>query len=66
MTLQEVVDETTSLLDRPEIKERVEKVRGRLAEIDTQARRAVQDQPLVAVGAALAVGYLLGRLLARR
>ena len=66
MTVQEMMDETTSVLDRPEIKEKVERVRGRLAEMDTQARRAVQDQPLVAVGAALAFGYLLGRLLARR
>jgi ElaB/YqjD/DUF883 family membrane-anchored ribosome-binding protein len=66
MTVQEMMDEATSVLDRPEIKEKVERVRGQLAEMDTQARRAVQDQPLVAVGAALAFGYLLGRLLARR
>jgi ElaB/YqjD/DUF883 family membrane-anchored ribosome-binding protein len=66
MTVQEMMDEATSVLDRPEIKEKVERVRGQLADMDTQARRAVQDQPLVAVGAALAFGYLLGRLLARR
>lgn len=71
MTVQEAVSEkltetATALLDRPEVKEQVDRVRGQLAEIDTQARRVVQDQPMVAVAAALAFGYLLGRLLARR
>lgn len=71
MTVQEAVSEklnetATALLERPEVKEQVDRVRGQLAEFDTQARRVVQDQPMVAVGAALAFGYLLGRLLARR
>jgi ElaB/YqjD/DUF883 family membrane-anchored ribosome-binding protein len=71
MTMQEAVSEklnetATALLERPEVKEQVDRVRGQLAEIDTQARRVVQEQPMVAVGAALAFGYLLGRLLARR
>jgi ElaB/YqjD/DUF883 family membrane-anchored ribosome-binding protein len=71
MTVQEAVSEklnetATALLERPEVKEQVDRVRGQLAEIDTQARRVVQEQPMVAVGAALAFGYLLGRLLARR
>lgn len=66
MTVEEAIDEATGLLERPEIRERIDRVRGQLAEIDTQARRAVQDQPMVAVGAALAFGYLIGRLLPRR
>jgi ElaB/YqjD/DUF883 family membrane-anchored ribosome-binding protein len=66
MTVEEAIDEAAGLLERPEIRQRLDRVRGQLAEIDTQARRAVQDQPMVAVGAALAFGYLLGRLLARR
>lgn len=71
MTMQEAVSEklnetATALLERPEVKEQVDRVRGQLAEIDSQARRVVQEQPMVAVGAALAFGYLLGRLLARR
>jgi ElaB/YqjD/DUF883 family membrane-anchored ribosome-binding protein len=66
MTVQEAIAEATELLERPEIRERVDRVRGQLAELDTQARRAVQDQPIVAVGAALAIGYLLGRLAPRR
>lgn len=56
----------TPILDRPEVKEQVERVRTQLEEIDAQVRRVVQDRPLVAVGAALAFGYALGRLLARR
>lgn len=56
----------TPILDRPEVKEQVERVRTQLEEIDAQVRRVVQDRPLVAVGVALAFGYALGRLLARR
>jgi ElaB/YqjD/DUF883 family membrane-anchored ribosome-binding protein len=54
------------ILERPEVKERVERVRGQLEALDVQVRRVVQEQPLVAVGVALAFGYALGRLLARR
>ena len=57
MTMEQAIDEATGLLERPEVRERIDRVRGQLAEIDTQARRAVQDQPMVAVGAALAFGY---------
>jgi len=46
--------------------EQVERVRGHLESLDTQVRRVVQERPLVAVGAALTLGYALGRLLARR
>jgi ElaB/YqjD/DUF883 family membrane-anchored ribosome-binding protein len=48
------------------VKERVERVRTQLERADAQARRLVQEQPLVVVGAALVLGYALGRLLARR
>jgi ElaB/YqjD/DUF883 family membrane-anchored ribosome-binding protein len=70
MTMQEAaaerIERSVSLLERPEVKEQVERVRGHLETIDTQVRRVVQERPLVAVGAALAFGYVLGRLLARR
>jgi ElaB/YqjD/DUF883 family membrane-anchored ribosome-binding protein len=56
----------TPILDRPEVKEQVERVRTQIEEIDAQLRQVVQDRPLVAVGAALVFGYALGRLLARR
>jgi len=54
------------LLERPEVKEQVERVRGQLEELDAQLRRTVQERPLVAVGVALVFGYALARLLARR
>lgn len=56
----------TSLLESPEVKEQVERVRGELEELDARLRRVVQERPLLAVGAAVAVGYALGRLLGRR
>lgn len=62
----ERIERTVPILERPEVKERVERVRGHLGELDAQVRRVVQEQPLVAVGVALAFGYALGRLLARR
>ena len=62
----EWIEKSVHLLEMPEVKEQVERVRGHLEELDTQVRRVVQDRPLVAVGVALIVGYTLGRLLARR
>jgi ElaB/YqjD/DUF883 family membrane-anchored ribosome-binding protein len=69
MTAQEAserIDRNVPILDRPEVKEQVERVRGLVEDIDGRVRNVVQDRPLVAVGAALAFGYLMGRLLARR
>lgn len=62
----ERVEHITPILERPEVKEQVERVRTQLEELDTRVRRVVQERPLVAVGAALVFGYALGRLLARR
>jgi len=62
----ERIERSVSILERPEVKEQVERVRGRLESLDTQVRRVAQERPLVVVGAALAFGYALGRLLARR
>lgn len=62
----ERIERSVSILERPEVKEQVERVRGHLETLDTQVRRVVQERPLVAVGAALAFGYALGRLLAKR
>jgi len=62
----ERIEQSVPILEIPEVKEQVERVRGHLEELDTQVRRVVQDRPLVAVGVALIVGYTLGRLLARR
>lgn len=60
------IGEVASILERPDVKERVEQVRGQIEELDGQMRRAVQERPMIAVGAALLAGYVLGRLLARR
>ena len=54
------------ILERPEVKKQVERVRGQLEALDSSVRSLVHDRPLVAVGVALAFGYALGRLLARR
>ena len=62
----ERIERSVPILDLPEVKEQVERVRGHLEELDTQVRRVVQDRPLVAVGVELIFGYALGRLLARR
>ena len=64
--MNERIEEAAALLDHPELKERVERVRGQLEEMDGQVRRVVQDRPMVAVGVALLFGYAVGRLLARR
>lgn len=58
--------ESIPILDREEVKQKVERARARFDDLDAQARRAVQDRPVVAVAAALVLGYALGRLLARR
>jgi ElaB/YqjD/DUF883 family membrane-anchored ribosome-binding protein len=62
----ERVERSVPILELPEVKEQVERVRGHLEALDTQMRRVVQDRPLVAVGVALIFGYALGRLLVRR
>ena len=62
----ERIERSAPILEQPEVKERVERVRGRLEELDAQVHRVVQDRPLVAVGVALIAGYTLGRLLVRR
>ena len=62
----ERMERAVPILERPEVKEQVERVRGHLEELDAQVRRTVQERPLVAVGVALVFGYALARLLARR
>lgn len=61
----ERIDRNVPILDRPEVKEQVERVRGLVEDVDVRVRNVVQDRPLVAVGVALAFGYVMGRLLGR-
>ena len=46
--------------------ERVKQAGSELREIDHQARAFVKESPFLALGIAVASGYLLGRLLGRR
>ena len=62
----ERIEQVVPILDRPEVREQMDRVRDRLEQLDTQVRHVVREQPLVAVGVALGFGYALGRLLARR
>ena len=50
------------------LRERVSdmKLAERINDLDARTREVVEARPLMAIGAALAAGYLLGRLLARR
>jgi ElaB/YqjD/DUF883 family membrane-anchored ribosome-binding protein len=56
----------SGLLERPEVRDQVARVRTRIEDLDAEARRVVQERPLAAVGMALVLGYVFGRLLARR
>ena len=60
------IERSIPILDRPEVKQQVERVRGLVEQVDGRVRTVVQDRPMVAVGAALGFGYLMGRLLGRR
>ena len=60
------IERSIPILERPEIKQRVERVRGLVEQVDGRVRTVVHDRPMVAVGAALGFGYLMGRLLGRR
>jgi ElaB/YqjD/DUF883 family membrane-anchored ribosome-binding protein len=62
----ERIERSIPILERPEIKQRVERVRGLVEQVDGRVRTIVHDRPMVAVGAALGFGYLMGRLLGRR
>jgi hypothetical protein len=43
----------------------LDQLRGNLTDFDGEVRRFVRDKPLLALGAAVAAGYILGRILAR-
>jgi ElaB/YqjD/DUF883 family membrane-anchored ribosome-binding protein len=64
--MQERNERIVPILDRPEVREQMDRARDRLGQLDSQVRHVVREQPLVAVGVALGIGYALGRLLARR
>lgn len=43
-----------------------ERLAERLHDVDDRVRGFVSDRPLIAIGAALGVGYLVGKLVSRR
>jgi hypothetical protein len=61
-----MVEEGAALLERPEVKRQLDRVRANFENLDGQVRKLVQERPMIAVGAALFFGYALGRLLVRR
>jgi hypothetical protein len=60
------IERSIPILDRPEVKHQVERVRGLVEQFDGRMRTVVNERPLVAVGAALAFGYAMGRIFGRR
>jgi hypothetical protein len=43
----------------------LEQLRSNLTDFDGEVRRFVREKPLLAVGAAIAAGYIVGRILSR-
>jgi hypothetical protein len=43
----------------------LEQLRSDLTDLDGEVRRFVRDKPLLAIGAAIAAGYVVGRILAK-
>jgi hypothetical protein len=58
--------ETVSVLERPEVKKQIARARAQLDGLDAQLRSLVKERPMVTMGAAVFLGYVLGRLLVRR
>lgn len=48
------------------VSERVREMPDRLAALDRQVQSVASERPLLALAAALAAGFVLGRLLSRR
>ena len=60
-----IAREGKQLRDRlPDTRETLGAVRTRLRALDTRTRALVQERPLMAIAAAVAVGFVLRRLLA--
>ena len=43
----------------------LEQLRTDLTDLDSEVRRFVREKPLLALGAAIAAGYIVGRILSR-
>jgi hypothetical protein len=58
--------EGASLLERPEVRHQIERLRAQFEDLDARARQLIQRRPAVAVGTAVLVGYALARLMRGR
>ena len=58
--------EGTSLLERPEVRHQIERLRAQFEDLDAQARKLIQRRPALAVGTAMLVGYAIARLMRGR
>ncbi len=62
----EFEEEVASGASSPEVEQRAALLRVMLGEIDAKTRTLVKQRPLLALGITLALGYVLGRALARK
>jgi hypothetical protein len=56
------VDDSTEI---EELRRRIQALQSDFANADRRLRMAVRQRPLVAIGAAVAAGFLLGRIIRR-
>ena len=49
----------------PDVQDQITRIREDLAEFDQRARSLIQEHPVASVLGAVAVGYVVGRLLSR-
>ncbi len=62
--MESITREAKQLRDRlPDRREALDATRTRLHALDTRTRALVQERPLMAIAAAVAVGFVLRRLL---
>ncbi|MGH7788069.1 MAG: hypothetical protein ACRERC_14450 [Candidatus Binatia bacterium] len=61
----EAPESDTARAELAQLQERLDAVRRELSVADRRLRIAARQNPLLAVGVAVAAGYLLGRLLKR-
>lgn len=58
--------ESTSFLERPQVKHQIERLRAQFGDLDAQARKLIERRPAVALGTALLVGFGVARLMRSR
>jgi len=64
-TEEEAVRPSANGVDLDALQAHADALRAELAEVDRRLRVLVREKPLIAVGIAVAAGFLLGRVLRR-